>query len=82
VAVCVSVTLMYCALTTEAIVVRPSLDCSLAILVFTYKYEPDSLRGYPILRASNVGKTMVAWRPLANTFVHASDRQVAIPTCF
>jgi len=34
---CVSVTLMYCAQTTEPIIVRPSPDCSPAILVFPYR---------------------------------------------
>jgi len=34
VAVCVSVTLMYCAHTTESIIMRPSPDCSPTILVF------------------------------------------------
>jgi len=32
--VCVSVTLIYCAQTTESIIMRPSPDCSRAILVF------------------------------------------------
>jgi len=36
VAVCVSVTLMYCAQTTESIIMRTSPDCSPAILVFSY----------------------------------------------
>jgi len=55
VSVCVSVTLMYCAQTTESIIMRPSPDCSPAILVFPY--EPDSSR---VLRAPNgrgVGKS-------------------------
>jgi len=34
VAVCVAVTLMYCVKTTESITMRPSPDCSPAILVF------------------------------------------------
>jgi len=36
VAVCVSVTLMYCAQTTESIIMRPSPDCSPTILVFPH----------------------------------------------
>jgi len=39
VAVCVSVTLMYCTKTTESIIVRPSPDCRSAILAF-----PDQIR--------------------------------------
>jgi len=35
--VCVSVALMYCAQTTESIIIQPSPDCSLAILVFVYQ---------------------------------------------
>jgi len=34
--VSLSVTSMYCAQTTESIIVQPSPDCSLAILVFPY----------------------------------------------
>jgi len=46
VCLCVSVTLMYCAQTTESIIMRRSQDCNLAILVFPYqKYEPDSSKG-------------------------------------
>jgi len=37
VAVYVSVTLMYCVQTTEPIIMRPSPDCSPAILVFPYQ---------------------------------------------
>jgi len=37
VAVYVSVTLMYCAQTTESIIMRPSPDCIPAILVFPYQ---------------------------------------------
>jgi len=37
VAVCVSVTLMYCVQTTESIIMRPSPDCSPAILVIQYQ---------------------------------------------
>jgi len=33
---CVSVTLMYCAQTTESIIMQPLPDCSPAILVFPY----------------------------------------------
>jgi len=35
--VCLFVTLMYCAQTTESIIVRPSPDCSPAILVFSHQ---------------------------------------------
>jgi len=37
VAVCVSVTLTYCAQTTESIITRPSPDCSSAVLVLSYQ---------------------------------------------
>jgi len=37
VAVCVSVTLMYCAQTTESIIIRPLPHCSPTILVFPYQ---------------------------------------------
>jgi len=37
VAVCVSVTLMYCAHMTESIIMQPSPDCSPTILVFPYQ---------------------------------------------
>jgi len=37
VAVCVPVALMYYTQTTESIIMRPSLDCSPAILVFPYQ---------------------------------------------
>jgi len=36
-ATCLSVTLMYCAQTTESIMMRPSPDCSPAILVFAHQ---------------------------------------------
>jgi len=36
VAICVSVTSMYCDQTTKPIIMRPSLDCSPAILMFLY----------------------------------------------
>jgi len=51
--VCVSVTLMYCAKTTESIIMRPSPDCRTAILVFPYQIWPDSSRGFPSLKVSN-----------------------------
>jgi len=37
VAVCVCLTLMYCAKTTESIIMRPASDCSPAILVIAYR---------------------------------------------
>jgi len=42
---CMSVTLMYCAQTTESIIVPPSPDCSPAILVFTYQISARQLEG-------------------------------------
>jgi len=47
VAVCVSVTLMYCAQTTESIIMRLLPDCSPAILVTPYQTWTDSSRGSP-----------------------------------
>jgi len=90
VAVCVCVPLMYCAQTTESMIMRPSPDCSLAVPVSRTKYELDSSRGFPSFRASNV--VTVAWRLLAITFIQAfgwhvchswascSTRMSAIPT--
>jgi len=44
--VCMSVTLMYCAQTTESMIMRPSPDCKSAILIFPHQiYEPHSSRG-------------------------------------
>jgi len=47
-AVCVSVTLIFCAITTESIIMWPSRDCSPVILVSRTKYEPDS-SGDPLI---------------------------------
>jgi len=57
VAVCVSVTLMYCAQTTESIITRPSPDSSPAILGFPHQIRT---RGKPLNGVSNgrgVGKS-------------------------
>jgi len=57
---CLSVTLMYCAKMTESIIMRPSPDCSPAILVFLYHIWTKYLKGIPSQRASNgrgVGKS-------------------------
>jgi len=45
--VCVSDTLMYCAQTTESIIMRPSPDCSPAILVFSVRNMNPIGRGNP-----------------------------------
>jgi len=44
---CLSVTLMYCAQTTESIIMRPSPDCSPAILVFPKPNMNPVARGNP-----------------------------------
>jgi len=69
-AVCVSVTLMYCAQATESIIMQPSPYCSPAILVSHTKYEPDSWRGFSSFRVSNgseVGKSLKV-RPISQSF--------------
>jgi len=67
VAVCVSVTLMYCAKTTESIIMRPSPDSSRAILVFP-SHEPGNWRaeGIPFIESvkSEWGRYMSKNRPL------------------
>jgi len=54
---CLPVTLIYCAQTTELIIMRPSVDCSSDILVFPYQYEPDNSRESS-LTTSNIGNTL------------------------
>jgi len=47
--VAVSVTLMCCAQTTKSIIMRPSHDCSTAILAFPYQMRTRYLEGIPII---------------------------------
>jgi len=54
VAVCVSVMVTYRAQTTESIIMRPSPDCSPAILVFLYQICTWQLEGITSLGALNV----------------------------
>jgi len=51
----VSVTLMYCAQTTESIIMRPSLDCSPAILVFSHQIWTRWLEGISLMASNGRG---------------------------
>jgi len=51
VSVCVCHTLIYCAQTTELIIMRPSPDCSPAILVFTHQNMNPIARADPLIQS-------------------------------
>jgi len=76
--VCVSVTLMYCAQTTESIIMRPSPDGSPAILVFSTPNMNPIARGNPshwrrhtregwVKLENPANKSIIAKRNIRNT---------------
>jgi len=86
VAVCVSVTLMYCAQTTESVIMQPSPDCSPAILVFPRPNMNLTARGDAphwgrqmiVCNVVNTPRTSVSQRSIRGAIVRV-ELGIAIP---